>query len=75
MPDRLELRLDIKITGAIDTAGRRIGVLDRGDGHMRRRRQIGLTILRSQIMAPLLAPSGTGTLCAKLPGRRHRPTR
>jgi hypothetical protein len=38
MLDRLEPSLDIEIAGTIDTPSRRIGVLDRTDGDMRRRR-------------------------------------
>src|SRR6516164_3878467 len=44
--DRLEPRFDVEVAGAIDTPGRLIRILETDDADMRRRRQIGLTILR-----------------------------
>ena len=72
MQHRLEPRFDVEISRSIDAPRRCIGVLNGGNGNVRRCRQIGLTILRSQIMAALFAPSGTGTLGTQSLGGRHR---
>ena len=75
MLDRLEPSLDIKVAGAIDAAGFRIGILNGGDSDMRRRRQIACPILRAQVVAALFPPSSAGTFGTDTLGARHRENR
>ena len=72
MTNRLEPGFDVEIADAIDATGFRIRILCGGNSNVCRGRQIAASILRPQIMAPLLAPSSSGTLCAKSLGSRHR---
>jgi hypothetical protein len=61
MQHRLEPRFDVEISRSINTPRRCIGVLNGGNGDMRRSRQIGLTISRPQIMVLPLPPLPMGS--------------
>jgi len=69
--DRLEPGLDIKVTSAIDAAGFRIRILDRGYGDMRRRRQVAIPVLRPHIKATSLTLPGARTLGTESLGGCH----
>ena len=73
MAYRFEPGLDIEIAGTIDTAGGLIRILKTDNADMRRRRQIGLAIMRAQIMgSPLPLPMGASALGTDAFEGRHR---
>ena len=74
MADRFQRGFNVKNAGLINTTRRRVCVFDCGNGDMRRRWQIAFAIVRSEIMAALFAPFGTGTFGTEPLGRRHRRT-
>jgi hypothetical protein len=61
MLDSLELGLNVKNTGAINTTCFRIRIWDLRNAKVPGRRQIAFAILRPQIMAASLPPSSAGT--------------
>jgi hypothetical protein len=72
MPYRLEPGFGVKVAGAIDASRGGVGVFDACDRYVRRRRQVGFSVLRPQVMALALAPSSASAFGAESLGARHR---